>query len=163
MLIDLARPTSGDLLGHDGFAGETGGDHRHRGGLPGCRRLCARDPASGVSKVICVGLNYRAHILEMGRDLPGVPHTVRKFTDALIGAPCDIMQSRRSPGNSDWEAELAVIVGTTRAARTGKPPPAQAIAGSPCERHHLPGLAVPTRSGCRAKPGIPAPRLARTW
>ncbi|HET9649044.1 MAG TPA: 2-hydroxyhepta-2,4-diene-1,7-dioate isomerase, partial [Microlunatus sp.] len=36
-------------------------------------------------KIICVGLNYRAHILEMGRPLPEYPTLFAKFTDALIG------------------------------------------------------------------------------
>ena len=41
-------------------------------------------------KVVCVGLNYRNHILEMGRDLPEHPTLFSKFADTLIGAHDDI-------------------------------------------------------------------------
>ncbi|TNC22403.1 fumarylacetoacetate hydrolase family protein [Amycolatopsis alkalitolerans] len=61
-------------------------------------------------KIFCVGLNYRNHILEMGRELPEYPTLFAKFADALIGARDDI----RLPAVSeaiDWEAELAVIIG----------------------------------------------------
>jgi acylpyruvate hydrolase len=64
-------------------------------------------------KIICVGLNYRAHILEMGRPIPEYPTLFAKFTDALIG-PSDPIEI---PGNAadcvDWECELVVVVGDT--------------------------------------------------
>jgi uncharacterized protein (TIGR03083 family) len=41
-------------------------------------------------KVVCVGLNYRSHILEMGRDLPEYPTLFAKFADTLVGATDDI-------------------------------------------------------------------------
>jgi acylpyruvate hydrolase len=37
-------------------------------------------------KIVCVGLNYRAHILEMGRDLPQAPTLFAKYAESLIGA-----------------------------------------------------------------------------
>src|SRR5438132_591613 len=37
-------------------------------------------------KIICVGLNYRQHILEMGRELPEHPTLFAKYTCALVGA-----------------------------------------------------------------------------
>lgn len=61
-------------------------------------------------KIICVGLNYREHILEMGRELPEHPTLFAKFSDALIGANDPIVLP---PGSTavDWEAELAVVIG----------------------------------------------------
>ena len=41
-------------------------------------------------KIVCVGLNYRSHILEMGRDLPEYPTLFAKYRSALIGARDDI-------------------------------------------------------------------------
>ena len=41
-------------------------------------------------KIVCVGLNYRAHILEMGRPLPEYPTLFAKFADALIGPTDEI-------------------------------------------------------------------------
>ena len=64
------------------------------------------------SKVICVGLNYRNHILEMGRELPEYPTLFAKFADALIGATDDIVLAPESSA-VDWEAELAIVVGRT--------------------------------------------------
>jgi acylpyruvate hydrolase len=62
------------------------------------------------SKVVCVGLNYRNHIQEMGRELPQYPTLFSKFADTLLGAYDDIVR----PGETDefdWEVELAVVVG----------------------------------------------------
>jgi acylpyruvate hydrolase len=61
-------------------------------------------------KVVCVGLNYRNHILEMGRELPPFPTLFAKFRSALIGAYDDLVLPSVSD-NVDWEAELAVVVG----------------------------------------------------
>ena len=64
------------------------------------------------SKVICAGLNYSEHILEMGRELPAYPTLFAKFADTLTGPVDDIIV--REPGALvDWEAELAVVIGTT--------------------------------------------------
>lgn len=63
-------------------------------------------------KIICVGLNYRSHILEMGRGLPHYPTLFAKFPEALIGATDDINLDLAS-GAVDWEAELAVVVGSS--------------------------------------------------
>ena len=76
-------------------------------------------PAEGVdfaplvprpSKVVCVGLNYRNHIIEMGRDLPEYPTLFSKFSDTLIGATDDIMRPAETAA-FDWEVELAVVIG----------------------------------------------------
>jgi acylpyruvate hydrolase len=61
-------------------------------------------------KIICVGLNYRTHILEMGRDLPEYPTLFSKYAETLIGAYDDIELPSEDTA-IDWEAELAVIVG----------------------------------------------------
>ncbi|TYB44132.1 fumarylacetoacetate hydrolase family protein [Actinomadura chibensis] len=79
------------------------------------------------SKVVCVGLNYRNHILEMGRDLPTHPTLFAKFADSLIGAGDDIVR----PGETaefDWEAELAVVIGAP-VRRAGTAEAERAIAG----------------------------------
>lgn len=78
-------------------------------------------------KVLCVGLNYRNHILEMGRDLPEYPTLFAKFADALIGARDDI---RLAPESSavDWEAELTVVIGRT-VRRASEDEAVRAIAG----------------------------------
>jgi acylpyruvate hydrolase len=78
-------------------------------------------------KVVCVGLNYRNHILEMGHDLPEHPTLFAKYSSALVGAHDDIVLPRVSK-QVDWEVELAVIIGA--AARHVSPTAAvDAIAG----------------------------------
>ncbi len=62
-------------------------------------------------KIICVGLNYRAHILETGRDVPEYPTLFAKFRSALVGANDEVVLAAVSD-RVDWEAELAVIIGS---------------------------------------------------
>lgn len=67
-------------------------------------------------KIVCVGLNYRAHILEGGRPIPEAPTLFAKFSGALIGARDPILLTTASD-QMDWEAELAVVIGrSTRGA-----------------------------------------------
>jgi acylpyruvate hydrolase len=60
--------------------------------------------------VICVGLNYRAHIAETGREPPEYPTLFAKFADSLLGARDDLVLPSVSE-RVDWEAELGVIIG----------------------------------------------------
>ncbi|WP_314175524.1 fumarylacetoacetate hydrolase family protein [Streptomyces winkii] len=78
-------------------------------------------------KVICVGLNYRNHILEMGRELPEHPTLFAKYADALIGAR-DTIELAEESQRTDWEAELAVVIGAT-VRRADDERAARAIAG----------------------------------
>lgn len=64
------------------------------------------------SKILCVGLNYRTHILEMGRDLPEYPTLFAKFRDTLIG-PFDDIEIPSDNETVDWECELVVVIGST--------------------------------------------------
>ena len=61
-------------------------------------------------KIFCVGLNYRTHILEMGRELPEYPALFAKFARALVGAH-DPVALPAGSDRVDWEAELGVVGG----------------------------------------------------
>lgn len=61
-------------------------------------------------KIICIGLNYRDHVAEMGREPPDHPTVFAKYRSSLIGAHDDILLPPEST-MVDWEAELAVIIG----------------------------------------------------
>ncbi|MBV9207854.1 MAG: fumarylacetoacetate hydrolase family protein [Actinobacteria bacterium] len=79
------------------------------------------------SKVLCVGLNYRAHILETGRELPDYPTLFAKFADTLMGAHDELVLPSVSD-RVDWEVELGVVIG--RPAYRASPEEARgAIAG----------------------------------
>lgn len=78
-------------------------------------------------KIICVGLNYRTHIIEMKRELPEYPVLFAKFAECLIGAGDDIVLPPDSDA-VDWEGELAVVIGT-RVRRGTQEQAGAAIAG----------------------------------
>jgi acylpyruvate hydrolase len=62
-------------------------------------------------KILCVGMNYRDHIAEMGRTAPEYPTLFAKFPSSLLGAHDDILLPAVSEA-VDWEAELAVVIGS---------------------------------------------------
>ncbi|SDH15026.1 fumarylacetoacetate hydrolase family protein [Pseudonocardia oroxyli] len=61
-------------------------------------------------KIICVGLNYRDHVLEMGNELPAYPTVFAKYAPALIGAYDEIELPTVSE-QVDYEAELTIVIG----------------------------------------------------
>jgi len=63
-------------------------------------------------KIVCVGLNYADHIAEMGNEPPQFPTLFAKFASSLVGASDDIVLPAVSE-KVDWEAELAVVIGTS--------------------------------------------------
>jgi 2,4-didehydro-3-deoxy-L-rhamnonate hydrolase len=67
-------------------------------------------PIARPSKIICIGLNYRAHALETGAAIPAEPVVFMKATTALCGPNDDLVLPRNSK-KTDWEVELAVIIG----------------------------------------------------
>nr|WP_208406260.1 fumarylacetoacetate hydrolase family protein [Amycolatopsis granulosa] len=94
------------------------------------RPLAGADLAPVVprpGKILCVGLNYRNHILEMGREIPRYPTLFAKYPEALIG-PGDPVALPPESAAVDWEAELALIIGAT-VRRAGDAEAAAAIAG----------------------------------
>ena len=78
-------------------------------------------------KVLCVGLNYRAHIIETGRELPEYPTLFAKFADTLLGARDDLVLPSVSD-RVDWEVELGVVIGSP-IHRAAEDEAAAAIAG----------------------------------
>jgi acylpyruvate hydrolase len=62
-------------------------------------------------KVICLGLNYLRHVVEMGREAPAHPTLFAKYARALIGHGDPIVLPVVSD-QVDWEVELGVVIGT---------------------------------------------------
>ena len=108
VLVDLGHADVGALLAHDDWA-EQAASASHTTTYPAAGADWA-PVVPAPSKVVCVGLNYRTHITEMGRDLPEHPTLFAKFADALIGAEDDIARPEETDA-FDWEVELAVVVG----------------------------------------------------
>lgn len=63
-------------------------------------------------KIICLGLNYKSHITELGREPPAYPTLFAKFDRSLIGAR-DPIRLPRAAEEMDWEVELAFLIGRT--------------------------------------------------
>jgi 2-keto-4-pentenoate hydratase/2-oxohepta-3-ene-1,7-dioic acid hydratase in catechol pathway len=61
-------------------------------------------------KILCAGVNYRAHAAETGRELPKQPSMFIRFTDTLIGHQGTMIRPAVSD-NFDFEGELAVVIG----------------------------------------------------
>jgi len=67
---------------------------------------------AGTGKFICIGLNYSDHAAETGATVPPEPIIFMKATSAIVG-PNDNVQIPRGSLKTDWEVELAVIIGKT--------------------------------------------------
>jgi 2,4-didehydro-3-deoxy-L-rhamnonate hydrolase len=67
-------------------------------------------PVKKPSKVVCIGLNYSDHAKETGAALPAEPIIFMKSTTAIIGPDDDIIIPRDSK-KTDWEVELAIVIG----------------------------------------------------
>ncbi|MEH6786222.1 MAG: fumarylacetoacetate hydrolase family protein [Paracoccus sp. (in: a-proteobacteria)] len=69
-------------------------------------------PVAGTGKMICIGLNYADHAAESGMAVPPEPVIFMKATSAICG-PDDPIVIPRGSEKTDWEVELAVIIGKT--------------------------------------------------
>jgi 2-keto-4-pentenoate hydratase/2-oxohepta-3-ene-1,7-dioic acid hydratase in catechol pathway len=66
-------------------------------------------PSPRPAQVFGIGLNYRAHALESGYEVPEVPVTFTKFPTCITGPHTDLA----IPGDCvDWEVELVAVIGT---------------------------------------------------
>lgn len=61
-------------------------------------------------KIICVGVNYRPHIAEMGRDIPDYPVLFIRFPGSVVGHQQAIIRPTASE-KYDFEGELAIVIG----------------------------------------------------
>jgi acylpyruvate hydrolase len=109
----------------------SGPDWTRAAATPGTRRLLSdvelAPVVTGPDKIICLGLNYRSHIQEMGRELPAYPTMFSKFRRALVG-PRDPIVLPPESDEPDWEVELGLLIG--RPARRARGAEAEgAIAG----------------------------------
>ena len=69
-------------------------------------------PLARPSKIVCVGLNYAKHAAESGMEVPQEPVLFFKATSAIVG-PFDNIIIPKGSTKTDWEVELAVVIGKT--------------------------------------------------
>nr|WP_229674651.1 fumarylacetoacetate hydrolase family protein [Nakamurella endophytica] len=126
--LDL-RPLTADI---DGSFLSTGGlaraaDAVAAGTLPGFdgRGLRVGAPIARPQAVVCIGMNYAAHAAESGSAPPTNPVVFLKTPNTVVGPHDDILLPPGS-GTTDWEVELAVVIGT-RARYLSSPAEAAAV------------------------------------
>lgn len=76
--------------------------------IPASARLGS--PVARPSKIICIGLNYADHAKETNAPIPPEPIIFMKSTTAIVGPYDDIIIPKNSV-KTDWEVELAIIIG----------------------------------------------------
>ena len=67
-------------------------------------------PVAGIRQFFAIGLNYKGHIAEAGLPQPEAPMLFNKALTCLCGPNDDIVLPKGSKA-SDWEVELAVVIG----------------------------------------------------
>jgi len=67
-------------------------------------------PIARPSKIVCIGLNYAKHAKETGANIPTEPILFMKSTTSLTG-PYDQIIIPKNSVKTDWEVELAVVMG----------------------------------------------------
>ncbi|MFC5170314.1 fumarylacetoacetate hydrolase family protein [Streptomyces mutomycini] len=69
-------------------------------------------PVGRIGKIVCIGLNYHDHAAETGAAIPDEPILFFKAPDTVVG-PEDTVLVPRGSRKTDWEVELAVVIGRT--------------------------------------------------
>lgn len=69
-------------------------------------------PLKGIGKIVAIGLNYEDHAIESNLPIPSEPVMFMKALSSLTGPNDEVMLPRGST-HSDWEVELAVVIGKT--------------------------------------------------
>lgn len=69
-------------------------------------------PVGRIGKVVCIGLNYHDHAAETGATAPAEPVIFFKAADTVVGPDDTVLVPRKSV-KTDWEVELAIVIGQT--------------------------------------------------
>ena len=107
-LSGVVADIGGDVLSDAGIAALRAVD---AGGLPIVLGARLGPCVAGTGKFICIGLNYADHAAESGLQVPPEPVIFMKATSAICG-PFDQVLIPRGSEKTDWEVELAFVIGT---------------------------------------------------
>lgn len=112
---DAAMGRVRDAAAAGAAAGAVGADGADgSGALPVLDRAGLRTgpPLARIGKIVCIGLNYHDHATETGAKVPAEPILFMKAPDTVVG-PDDTVLVPRGSEKTDWEVELAVVIGRT--------------------------------------------------
>lgn len=107
-LSQIIDDVAGAALSAKSMARLRGLDHAALPIVPGSPRLGS--PVGAVGKVVAIGLNYTDHVAELGAPTPPEPIMFMKATTAICG-PHDNVLIPPGAVKTDWEVELAVVIG----------------------------------------------------
>jgi len=107
-LSGVLRDITPHTLGGDGLARLRAIDPAT---LPAVEPARLAPPWTGMTKFICVGLNYADHAAESGMAIPKEPVLFMKTLNTVIGANDPVVLPREAV-KGDWEVELGVVIGT---------------------------------------------------
>jgi 2-keto-4-pentenoate hydratase/2-oxohepta-3-ene-1,7-dioic acid hydratase in catechol pathway len=109
-LTDLTADVDGAFLAGDGVSRVRAA--LAAGTLPelDAQGLRIGAPIARPGKVVCIGLNYRDHAAETGAAIPPRPIVFMKASNTVVG-PNDTVLIPRGSTRTDWEVELAVVIG----------------------------------------------------
>ncbi|MER6124523.1 fumarylacetoacetate hydrolase family protein [Streptomyces sp. NPDC001795] len=112
-LSGLVPDIDGPLLADDAALGRIRAA-AESGGLPELDATGLRigPPLARIGKIVCIGLNYHDHARETGAEPPAEPVIFFKAADTVVGPHDTVLVPRRST-RTDWEVELAVVIGRT--------------------------------------------------
>ncbi len=108
-LSDMVRDIDGEALAPPSLDRLRRADPSILPLVPGTPRLgpCV----ARVSKIVAIGLNYRAHAAETGAAIPKEPIFFMKATSCICGADDDVIIPKGSQ-KTDWEVELGIVIGS---------------------------------------------------
>jgi 2-keto-4-pentenoate hydratase/2-oxohepta-3-ene-1,7-dioic acid hydratase in catechol pathway len=121
-------------------------------------QLELRPPIPNPDKIICIGINYHAHLAEVGLARPDYPMIFMRLANTQVGHGCPLVRPRESR-QFDYEGELAVIIGS-HARRIPEHRALDVVAGYSCynegtirdwqahTRQVSPGKNFPATAGC---------------
>ncbi|MEU9990314.1 fumarylacetoacetate hydrolase family protein [Streptomyces sp. NPDC048045] len=112
-LSGIVDDIDGALLADDGALGRVRAAAAS-GELPelDAEGLRTGPPLGRIGKIVCIGLNYHDHARETGAEPPAEPVIFFKAADTVVG-PNDTVLVPRGSAKTDWEVELAVVIGRT--------------------------------------------------
>jgi ureidoglycolate lyase len=109
-LSGVVSDIDGAALGAEGLARIRAADLNSLPKVSGSPRM--GPPVGNIGKLVAIGLNYSDHAKEAGQQIPSEPIIFMKATSSICGANDTVMLPRGSR-KSDWEVELAFVVGKT--------------------------------------------------
>lgn len=108
-LSGVVPDLAGEALSPEGLARIAALDAASLPAVPGSPRLGT--PVAGTRNFLAIGLNYADHAAETGAPIPKEPIMFLKSLGSLQGPNDDVVIPRNSQ-KTDWEVELAIVIGT---------------------------------------------------